>query len=42
MDRSWVHIRKSNTEPVVRIIAEACTEEEAADIVSRAESILKD
>ena len=28
-ERSWVHLRKSNTEPVIRIIAEAPTREEA-------------
>jgi len=29
----WVHLRKSNTEPIIRIIAEARTEQEAEDIV---------
>lgn len=29
----WVHLRRSNTEPVLRIIAEAGSEEQAADIV---------
>lgn len=28
-ENSWVHIRKSNTEPIVRVIAEASTKEEA-------------
>jgi len=28
----WVHIRKSNTEPIVRVIAEARTEKEATSI----------
>ncbi len=28
-ENSWVHIRKSNTEPIVRVIAEAETKEEA-------------
>ncbi|HLP18458.1 MAG TPA: phosphoglucosamine mutase [Bacteroidota bacterium] len=32
---SWVHLRKSNTEPIIRIIAEARTTEEAAALVSR-------
>jgi len=31
----WVHIRKSNTEPIVRVIAEARTEEEANSIAKR-------
>ncbi|MDE3057666.1 MAG: phosphoglucosamine mutase, partial [Bacteroidota bacterium] len=32
---SWVHLRKSNTEPIIRIIAEAKTREEAAALVER-------
>jgi phosphomannomutase len=30
---SWVHIRASNTEPIIRIIAEAPEEEEAGELV---------
>ena len=30
---SWVHLRKSNTEPIIRIIAEACTKTEADELV---------
>ncbi len=30
---SWVHLRKSNTEPIVRIIAEAPTKDEASELV---------
>ena len=32
---SWVHLRKSNTEPIIRIIAEARTREEASQLVDR-------
>ena len=32
---SWVHLRKSNTEPIIRIIAEAMTKEEAAQLVEK-------
>ncbi len=32
---SWVHLRKSNTEPIIRIIAEARTPADAERIVSR-------
>jgi len=32
----WVHMRPSNTEPIVRVIAEASTEEAARDLVARA------
>jgi len=32
---SWVHLRKSNTEPIIRIIAEAKTRSEAAALVDR-------
>jgi phosphomannomutase len=30
---SWIHLRKSNTEPIIRIIAEARTKEEADSLV---------
>ncbi len=32
-DRSWVHLRLSNTEPILRVIAEARTKEEAESLV---------
>ena len=32
---SWVHLRKSNTEPIVRIIAEARTEEKALQLCQK-------
>ncbi len=34
-DHSWVHLRPSNTEPVVRIIAEAPTADEANDLLRK-------
>lgn len=34
-ENSWVHIRQSNTEPIVRVIAEAPTQEEAEAIASK-------
>ena len=34
-DSSWVHLRKSNTEPIIRIIAEAKTQNEAAALVEK-------
>ena len=36
----WVHLRRSNTEPVVRIIAEAASKEEAAALIEKAGTIL--
>ncbi len=39
-ERSWVHLRASNTEPVIRIIAEAPTREEAAALVTEFQSHL--
>ena len=36
----WIHLRASNTEPVVRIIAEAETPEEAEKLCNEAESLL--
>ncbi|MDD3643474.1 MAG: phosphoglucosamine mutase [Candidatus Krumholzibacteria bacterium] len=38
----WVHVRRSNTEPVVRIIAEAPTGAEAEDLVRRAAGALRE
>jgi phosphomannomutase len=32
-ENSWVHLRKSNTEPIIRIIAEAPTKKEALETV---------
>ena len=31
----WVHLRASNTEPIVRVIAEAGSESQAAELVGR-------
>jgi len=41
-DGGWVHVRRSNTEPVVRIIAEAPTEDEAQGLVRNAAALLED
>jgi len=37
---SWVHLRKSNTEPVVRIIAEAPTAESAQELVRQCTELI--
>lgn len=37
----WVHVRPSGTEPVVRVIAEAPTESEARELVSRCRAPLE-
>jgi phosphomannomutase len=34
-DNTWVHLRKSNTEPIIRIMAEAPTEKEAQQLVDQ-------
>ena len=39
-DNSWVHIRKSNTEPIIRIYSEAATLSEAEELVVKVKSIL--
>ena len=43
--REWVHLRKSNTEPIIRIYSEAPTEEEAVklgeDVIKVAEKIIR-
>ncbi len=38
-DRRWVHVRPSNTEPVMRIIAEAETEQACQDMIDRVREI---
>lgn len=40
-DNGWVHMRKSNTEPIVRIYAEAGTEDEANEMASQAMELIK-
>jgi len=37
----WVHVRASNTEPVIRIIAEAPTETEASQLAQRVMEYLR-
>lgn len=43
-DKTWVHLRKSNTEPIIRIYSEAATEEAAdklaKDVIAIAEKII--
>ena len=33
-DNGWVHLRESNTEPIIRVIAESNSEEEAQNIIN--------
>jgi phosphomannomutase len=39
-ERSWLHARSSNTEPIIRLIAEAPTKEAADAILQEAQSAL--
>ena len=39
-DESWVHLRKSNTEPIIRIYSEAHTMEEAEALANKIKSII--
>ena len=41
LDESWIHIRRSGTEPVVRIITEARTKREAEELYKLTSSFLK-
>jgi phosphomannomutase len=34
-DREWVHLRKSNTEPIIRIISESASPEKAAELAGK-------
>lgn len=38
---SWVHLRKSNTEPIIRIVAEAHTMVEAEELVDQIKEVIK-
>lgn len=38
---SWVHLRKSNTEPIIRIYSEAATMEEADELAHRIMDVIK-
>jgi phosphomannomutase len=40
MDSGWIHVRPSNTEPVVRIIAEAGSSDMAAELAGRVGEII--
>ena len=39
-DDRWVHLRKSNTEPIMRIYAEAPNHKQASELVARIKKIL--
>jgi len=39
---SWLHIRPSNTEPIIRIYAEAKNRQKAQDLIERFKQIIKD
>ena len=40
--KSWVQIRKSNTEPIIRVYSEAINKKKANDLISVIESLIKD
>ncbi|MBR1727015.1 MAG: phosphoglucosamine mutase, partial [Muribaculaceae bacterium] len=39
-DDSWVHLRKSNTEPIIRIYSEANTMEKASQLGEKVKQIV--
>jgi len=41
-DKDWVHLRTSNTEPIIRIYAESSTETTAGNIARRIMEDIKD
>lgn len=41
-DESWLHVRPSNTEPIIRVVAEADDAERAEALAARAESIIRE
>ena len=42
LDDSWIHIRPSNTEPIVRIIAESKSIEKANKLVEETKNLMKE
>ena len=38
-ENKWIHIRKSNTEPIVRFYAEAETTQESLDLINKSKEI---
>ena len=40
-DKKWIHVRPSNTEPVVRAIAEAPTRDEAVELCGTVEGLIR-
>jgi phosphomannomutase len=41
LEEGWVHLRKSNTEPIIRVYAEAASPEAAAELGGRFKSDLQ-
>ena len=40
-DNSWLHVRPSGTEPIVRLIAEAPTEDAAQQLIAAAQEVME-
>ncbi|MDE6803513.1 MAG: phosphoglucosamine mutase, partial [Muribaculaceae bacterium] len=40
-EHGWVHLRKSNTEPIIRIYSEAATAEEAETLAERIKEVIR-
>ncbi len=40
-DGSWIHLRSSNTEPIVRLIAESDTEEKVLELINKVDRLFK-
>ena len=40
-DSSWVHLRKSNTEPIIRIFTESKSKEEADELANQFYDLVK-
>jgi phosphomannomutase len=41
-EKKWVHLRKSNTEPIIRIYAEAASEKEASALAKQVMEVMND
>ena len=42
LKNKWIHLRKSNTEPIVRIYAEAKDQETAQDLIDKVKSFMSE
>ncbi len=40
-DQKWCHVRASNTEPIIRVIVEATSDDDAAELMQRTQAVIR-